>query len=1100
MRAMSIGRSGTITGARSALAVLLVAGAAIRLGPVALAVDGDATLPAAEKWADFGPGLGEVDIRLNADEQPVPAVLQARQAWEVTPSGLGVTAAEAALRANFPSLRSYRDPVLGSVSWIGATSAFLTQPSKAPPVDVVKAFLADHPALFEIGPAAFNNAQIVRNFQTPGANMTHLTWQQTIQGIPVENARLSASVNADGQIINIGGTFVPEPATGLNTTKFEITEQAAIKAAAKACGIDLAQDAQATGQLDPQGNKTWTTPLELRPDQPVRTRQVYYVVARGDVRAAYWVFVPVRGVGHDYEVIVDAGTGDMLYRHDCLVWDTTQPVTYRVYTSDSPSPASPGTPTPSGFQFPFVPRQLLTVQPGEISTINPNGWIPDGGTQTAGNNADAYLDTANDNTASSADRATSATRVFDFSLPVDAANAPNVTPATYRDASITQLFYLSNRYHDALWTLGFNEAAGNFQLDNFGRGGAGGDAVLAECQDGSGTNNANFSTTGTDGSVGRMQMYVFTTPVPNRDGSLDADVVYHELTHGTSIRLHGPQGGLGTGTQSRGMGEGWSDFVGTSLLAEPSDDLTATYALGNFVTLNLGDPGGEGNLNTYFGIRRYPYSIDFAKSPLLFQDIRAVRTYPAPRNPAIPNTANEVHNVGEVWCNTLLEGRYQISLTEGFSANNTMLQLVIDGMKLAPASPTFLQERDAILQADMVRYGGAHQLALWRAFARRGMGANAIGPTTGTSDVVENFEVPFRIDYTFPAGVPTQLSPTQASTFNLRIAPVFVTVTPGSGRLFYSINGAAFTSVALTEVNATEFTATLPAAACFSNFRYYVTFDSDQGPFTSPAGAPSAAYQAQTFTSTNVLATDDMEIDRGWTVSAGSPAASTGIWNRVAPSLVTTAAGVPVQPGADNTPDPGTQCWATDGRAGALGQNDVDNGITVLTSPAYNLASASSPIIQYARWYANNGNTVVDDTFLIEVSNNNGATWVTAENVAAATNAWAISSFRLSDRSLAPTSQVRLRFSAADIGGGSIVEAAIDDLLITDRVCVAGPSCEPDVNQDGVSDQGDVDYLINVIAGGANPNNANADFNNDGVADQGDVDALINVVAGGPCP
>jgi len=63
-----------------------------------------------------------------------------------------------------------------------------------------------------------------------------------------------------------------------------------------------------------------------------------------------------------------------------------------------------------------------------------------------------------------------------------------------------------------------------------------------------------------------------------------------------------------------------------------------------------------------------------------------------------------------------------------------------------------------------------------------------------------------------------------------------------------------------------------------------------------------------------------------------------------------------------------------------------------------------------------------------------------------------------------------------------------------------GPVCEPDVNQDGVADQGDVDYLVNVIAGGGNPTGVDADFNQDGVADQGDVDALVNVVAGGPCP
>jgi hypothetical protein len=69
------------------------------------------------------------------------------------------------------------------------------------------------------------------------------------------------------------------------------------------------------------------------------------------------------------------------------------------------------------------------------------------------------------------------------------------------------------------------------------------------------------------------------------------------------------------------------------------------------------------------------------------------------------------------------------------------------------------------------------------------------------------------------------------------------------------------------------------------------------------------------------------------------------------------------------------------------------------------------------------------------------------------------------------------------------------------RVCLdCGATCDPDVNQDGNSDQGDVDYLINVVAGGANPTGIDPDFNRDGNVDQGDVDSLLNVVAGGPCP
>jgi len=65
---------------------------------------------------------------------------------------------------------------------------------------------------------------------------------------------------------------------------------------------------------------------------------------------------------------------------------------------------------------------------------------------------------------------------------------------------------------------------------------------------------------------------------------------------------------------------------------------------------------------------------------------------------------------------------------------------------------------------------------------------------------------------------------------------------------------------------------------------------------------------------------------------------------------------------------------------------------------------------------------------------------------------------------------------------------------------LGAPACDPDANQDGNVDQGDVDYLINVVAGGENPTNFDPDFNRDGNVDQGDVDAIIDVIAGGACP
>src|SRR4029077_15149650 len=167
--------------------------------------------------------------------------------------------------------------------------------------------------------------------------------------------------------------------------------------------------------------------------------------------------------------------------------------------------------------------------------------------------------------------------------------------------------------HDRLYQLGFTEAAGNFQSNNFGRGGAGNDAVQADAQDGGGFNNANFSTP-PDGSAGRMQVYVFNGSSPARDGDFDAEVVLHEYTHGLSNRRVG--GGVGiSALQSAGMGEGWSDFYGLALLSEPGDDPGANTAAGGYATyqfFNLTE-------NYYYGIRRYPYSTNLSKNPLTFK-------------------------------------------------------------------------------------------------------------------------------------------------------------------------------------------------------------------------------------------------------------------------------------------------------------------------------------------------------------------------------------------------------------------------------------------------------------------------------------------------
>ena len=110
------------------------------------------------------------------------------------------------------------------------------------------------------------------------------------------------------------------------------------------------------------------------------------------------------------------------------------------------------------------------------------------------------------------------------------------TPASYINASIVQLFYTVNAYHDLLYLLGFNEKAGNFQWDNNDKGGIGHDYVILDAQTGRDFNDASFEAPA-DGLPGRMRMTLWTQSTPYRDGSFDAGLVIHEYTHGCQYQF-----------------------------------------------------------------------------------------------------------------------------------------------------------------------------------------------------------------------------------------------------------------------------------------------------------------------------------------------------------------------------------------------------------------------------------------------------------------------------------------------------------------------------------------------------------------------------------
>lgn len=212
-----------------------------------------------------------------------------------------------------------------------------------------------------------------------------------------------------------------------------------------------------------------------------------------------------------------------------------------------------------------------------------------------------------------------------------------------------------------------------------------------------------------------------------RDGDLDNVIVAHEYGHGVSNRLTGGRLQAGCLQNQEQMGEGWSDYLGFVLTMKPGDTRndprgTGTYALGQGIS--------------GIGLRAKAYSSDFAVNDFTYDDIK---------------TQSVPHGVGSVWATMLWDLTWDLIDVYGFDAdlyngtggNNVALQLVLDGMKLQPCSPGFVDGRDAILEADQIAYGGANRCLIWRAFAKRGLGESASQGSSGSrSDGTEAFDVP----------------------------------------------------------------------------------------------------------------------------------------------------------------------------------------------------------------------------------------------------------------------------------------------------------------------------------------------------------------------
>lgn len=633
--------------------------------------------------------------------------------------------------------------------------SFLTSATNVSRAETLRNFSKQNDQLLGLNANQFNELKVVADYQNPSGNMGFAQLEQRINDIPVFRGEIKAGFTKDGKIIRVINNLAP----GLDEANISYDfgdPLDAVKAAAghinyKLQRPDLSRnDSASDSSRITFGEGDWATTAE----------KMYFPTEIGVVRPAWRVLIwqPVNA----YYVIVDAETGTMLWRKN-ITEDQTQTATYEVYTNpnsytnfaESPAPLTPGPISPAlGTQGTLLARTNVTIigNEGNLS-FNNNGWITDGGNTTAGNNTVAGLDLGEPNGVDAT--VTGTNRNFSSAWNPPPGNpAPGDAPTVQaaRDGAVIQMFYVVNRYHDALYQLGFTEQALNFQNTNFSRGGFGNDRISSEGQDYSGTNNANFSTP-SDGFPGRMQMYVFPGANPDRDGTTDADVMIHELTHGTSNRLHGNSSGLGS-QMSRGMGEGWGDWYAHVLTSEPTDPINGIYTIGGYLVLNT---FGLGTSNYYYGFRRFPKAViastggpnNRPHNPLTFADLNAgCNISDGAFSPSGGGACDQVHNAGEVWSSMLWEVRALMVQRLGFQVGTQrVLQVVTDGMKLAPISPTFVQERDAIIAAARAN-GNSNSVSadiadIREGFRRRGMGFSASVTLSGPpAVVVETYDTP----------------------------------------------------------------------------------------------------------------------------------------------------------------------------------------------------------------------------------------------------------------------------------------------------------------------------------------------------------------------
>jgi len=727
---------------------------------------------------------GDSDPR-NFDDRP-------RDLSPVAPSPQQLSALDS-LRGRLPAAAATFDPYTGATRTLYNPAGTLTGPQEGDAQDLALAFVKGNRSLLGLGPADLREWEVTDSVVSSVTGVTHLYLRQLHAGLPVYNAQLQVNITADGRILSVNNAFVPE--LGQRTAKVApgLGAQNAVMRAAQHLGIQLPGQPLAVLETSPGPEQRTVVAGNGLSLEPIEAELMWLPLGR-DVELVWNFQIQTLEEDHWLDINVSATTGNVRTRFD---W--TSDAEYRVYAQPTESPIHT---TP----LPPADARTLEVNPHLSATnASPLGWHDTGSTAftiTRGNNVHAYEDR-------DANNAPPATEVdcgdgLSCDFPIDLTQPPSA----YIEASITNLFYWNNIIHDVQYQYGFDEAAGNFQVNNFGNGGAGGDDVRAEGQDGIGNCNANFGTP-TDGNRPRMQMFTCSNTNPPRDGDLDAGVITHEYGHGISNRQVGGPNNVSCLNNTQQPGEGWSDWLALAYTAEVGDQGTDPRGVGSYL-FGLAPTGT---------IRPQQYSTDPAINNYTYESIGGL---------SVP------HGVGSVWAQAIWEVYWALVDTHGFdpdiynatggAGNQRAMLYVNEGFKNTACSPTFLDTRDGIIQAAASLFGGEDVCLLWQTFAAFGLGSDAATGGPSTRSATNGFQIPSGVctGCTNPPAAPTGLVATTPVDFTIALSWNAVTGATSYKVLRSTTSGGPYTLIAT--VTTTSFTDTpLPAGEEF----FYVVQASD---------------------------------------------------------------------------------------------------------------------------------------------------------------------------------------------------------------------------------------------------------------------------------